>query len=139
MQAGLAIGAEVRRFDEISIRIVFQLLDGIAVLVEDRRSRPADPCRSNAISLGIIFVLIAGDPPLGRTGLAADVQVTYGFHFARRGIGEFLDVDPIGVGGRVPALVQIVRRTTRPRSSYFNSHLAISRVPAPIERREPAV
>ena len=107
MQAGLAVGPEKRRFDKISVGIVFLLANGIAVLVKDRRSGPADPCRLNAISLGIVFVLHAGDSPLGRTGLAADIQITYGFHFARRRVGELLDINPIGVGSRVTALVQV--------------------------------
>ena len=138
-QAGLAVGAEVRLFDEISVRIVFLLANSIAVLVEDRRSRRADPRRLNSISLGIIFVLLAGDSPLGRTGLAADIQITYGFHFARRSVGKLLDINPIGVGSRVTALVQVSSPNHASQVVILQLPGGDFRAPARIERPEPGV
>ena len=107
VQAGLAVNTEVRHFDKISVRIVFLPAYCIAVLTKDRHSSPADPCRPNAISLGIVFALLAGDSQLGRTGLAVDIKVTYGADFARRSVANLLDINPIGVGSRVTVLVQI--------------------------------
>ena len=89
--------------------------------------------------MGVIFVLLAGDSPLGRTGLAADIQITYGFHFARRRVAELLDINPIGVGSRVTALVQISSPDHASQVVILQLPGGDFRAPARIGRPEPGL